>query len=309
MTEQLSLGSGDAPSLAEAMFNGQGVERPFRCPAHLDNHASASVNVLKRVWYCYACFAKGKVDSKAVPKAEELLAMLEPEKTTRVYPETWLNWFGHGFYWRDRFEPWLCYLMRFGVDPLSADADATFPVYTPTGRLAGVGRRRERAEQRYMYPAGWSASRSLAGYVQALVWPAGTDIVILGEGAADTGAIYETGPVGLGCYGAGIHLPQIELLARLNPKLVLLGFDADDAGRTAARRSASWLADLVPTASIDWSKVGGKDPAELAVEAREEAILAAVTDAPYSPSVDLPALWSATRRDAADAYERELANA
>lgn len=302
----MSLGAGDAPSLQEAIMQGQGVERPFRCPSHLDNHASASVNVLKMVWVCYACHAKGKVDSKAAPKAEDLLAMLEPEKSVRVKPPSWIEWFGHGGYWDTRFEPWLNYTLRFGEDPLTADA--TFPVYTPQGQLAGVGRRNERSEQRYKYPYGWSASRALAGYEQAKGWNV-LDVLCVGEGAADAGAVMETGCLGVGCYGAGLHLPQIELVARLNPKLVLLGYDADEAGETAARRSAAWLAPIVPTQRVDWRAYGGKDPAEISIEARTMALMNAVSAAPYSPSIDLAAAWSAMARGLVETYEKAIADA
>lgn len=282
----MSQGSliGHGPWLAEVIMNGEGVERPFCCEAHPDEKASASVNVAKMVWYCYACHAKGRVDSKAVLKDETLLAMLEPEKAVRPKQPSWLMQFGHGYYWNKRFEPWLNWVMSFGEDPFTADA--TFPVYTPAGLIAGVGRRREHGDMRYLYPRDWSSSRVLAGYEQVKNWPY-LDVVVLGEGAADGGSIIEAGVPGLGCYGAGLHAPQIDLVMRLAPKLVLLGFDADDAGRAASERSALWLEDLVLTEPIDWAVYGAKDPAELGVEARLEAITEAVRRSSYSPSIDL----------------------
>lgn len=34
-------------------------ERPMRCPAHDDAHASASANMSKGLWHCHACGAGG----------------------------------------------------------------------------------------------------------------------------------------------------------------------------------------------------------------------------------------------------------
>ena len=70
-------------TLEDAIAVGQGVERPCRCPVHDDSQASASVNVIKGVWYCHACFASGTVDGKKTPSVDSLKAMMEPEKIAR----------------------------------------------------------------------------------------------------------------------------------------------------------------------------------------------------------------------------------
>src|SRR5690348_1384064 len=127
-------------TLEEALAVGQGTERPFRCFEHDDSTASASVNIVKMVWYCHACHAKGAVNSKRTPKLEELAAMLKPEEACRVYPEAFSELYSAPVYWHQRFEPWVCWDKGLGEDPFSGDA--TFPVHTAGGRYAGVGRRR-----------------------------------------------------------------------------------------------------------------------------------------------------------------------
>jgi hypothetical protein len=162
-------------TLQEALESGRGIERPFRCTEHDDTHASASVNVVKGYWYCYVCHAKGSVDAKKAPSLAELAQMMEPERNCRIYPEAYLGLFtveAEKGYWGTRFPDWLIWHAQLGEDPTTGEA--TFPVKTPEGRLAGVGRRQSNAmvaaakeagenPSRYKYPRRWSASRVLHG--------------------------------------------------------------------------------------------------------------------------------------------------
>jgi hypothetical protein len=295
--EQPTLSLSSAAGMMDAVRNGQGTERPFRCesskhPGGIDHHASASVNIIKNVWYCYVCHDKGVVDSKAAPSSEALLAMLNPEVAARVYPDSWLDWFGTGYYWSARFSPWVCRMMSLGEDPMSHEG--TFPVHTPTGRLAGVGRRTlESSDQgRYIYPYQWAASRSLFGYLQVMREGATVDVVALVEGAADSSAGWEVGCPTLGTYGSGLHWPQQELIMRLAPKLVLTAFDADDAGQLGASRALEQLSADVEVVNVDWAMGGAKDPAAMSCEDRIECLAEAVSAASYSPAVDVVKTWS-----------------
>lgn len=281
-----------------ALLTGEGVERPFRCPnpEHSttgDKHASASVNVLKGVWYCYVCHAAGKVDSKRKLELTDvqLIAMTQPEEHQRTYSDRWLEWFGFGYYWLERFPPWLCEMMSLGQDPITGEA--TFPVYHSIGGVAGVGRRTPGGQSRYLYPASWSASRSLFGAHQVKVCQPDTSVLVLVEGAADSTAIWEAGAVGLACYGAGLHWPQMEFIHRYNPQLVITAFDADEAGVKAAVRSYGQLSDYVEVANAHWSLVGAKDPAEVSVEARLEVLAKAVRDSNYRSRTGMVNSWTA----------------
>lgn len=277
-------------TLADVLARGQGNERPFRCEAHDDNQASASVNVTLGVWYCYACHASGKVDtkSKKALALADLQAMINPEVAVRTYAEAYLELFDNDLgNWAKRFPRWIRWHASFGSDPITGDA--TFPVRTPNGILAGVGRRVESpaaGESRFRYPPRWSASRSMffAGLHD--------EVLCITEGASDTVANAEAGCFSAACYGSGVHAPQIELIARHHPKLVLLGLDADDAGQRGTYGFTDNKGKKMPGAKeilersyevavIDWAFEHAKDSASLPVAVRADLIARTVAGTRY----------------------------
>lgn len=295
-------------TLSEALVHGQGVERPFRCEQHPDNHASASVNVLKMVWYCYACGASGAADKKKAPSIEVLESMISPERLARVYPQSYLRLFSDPGYWLTRFPAWLCLAMGLGQDPFTGDG--VFPVHTGEGRLAGVGRRHIFTEEvgeakikiegtRYLYPKIWSASQTLFGTGGR--WQP-HEVIVLVEGAADASAVWQVGAPGFAVYGSGIHLPQVDLVARMEPRLIMLGFDMDEAGEKAVTRAFGALAGIAPLVRVRWPR-GAKDPAGTPIGIRKDILHRAVTEAGYG---DVVPQWTAWRRDAQLRYASTL---
>jgi DNA primase len=278
-------------SLEEAIANGQGVERPFKCFVHEDHMASASVNVIKGVWYCFSCQAHGNIDKKRSPKVEELRSMMEAEKTPRIYDPAFLELYSDPVYWTTRFAPWVCWQEGLGEDPFTGDA--TFPVHTAAGRLAGVGRRRVEAMgdkstmvTRYLYPHGWSAASSLFGMGGKYI---PSPVLTLVEGAADATSIWEVGCAALAVYGSGVHLPQYELIARCNPAVVLIGFDMDTAGERAALRALDDMSGLYLLQRVHWPR---KDPADCTPQERRAALESAVGISGYSQ--DMRKVWDMT---------------
>lgn len=275
------MSTGD--TLEEALANGRGTERPFRCPSHDDTTASASVNVLKGVWFCHACHAKGAVDSKRVPKVDELLAMMEPERIARQYPNAWLETFldwPEQTYWDTVLPRWVTWNLGMGQDPFTGDP--VFPVHTASGVLAGVGRRKTlppgEKGPRYLYPWSWSASVSLFGRGERVEsYP----VVVLVEGAKDAASVIQTGFPALATYGAGLHLPQVELLAQHRPRLILLGFDMDDAGEKAVTRAFSQVGRLAELKRVYWSR---NDPADTTLDERRRNLAKAVRASDYGSS-------------------------
>lgn len=278
-------------SLADVIASGQGIERPFQCEVHDDHQASASVNVLLGVWYCFACQASGRIDPKSkrkAPSVAELQAMADPEVSARCYPEAYLELFDNDLgNWAQRFPSWVRHAFRLGCDPLTGDA--TFPVRTPSGQLAGVGRRREQpaeGEPRFRYPPRWSASRSL------FVAGRPAEVLSLVEGASDAVAIAEAGGYAAAAYGSGLHYPQLELIARIAPKLVVLAFDDDDAGRRAVYGwdtdkgrhvpgARELLSGSYEVATLDWGELGVKDAAAATVSARRDLLAKIVSGSYY----------------------------
>jgi len=295
-------------TLDDAMAKGRGIERPFNCPVHEDSNASASVNVVKGVWCCFACGASGTVDGKRAPSAGDLAAMLGTEVGARRYSASWLELFDPlewaQCHWGTRFAYYAGRHMGLGQDPFTSDA--TFPVHDHLGNLAGVGRRRADPGDgpRYVYPKQWSAARAMAGYPglgNEYVPTEVRDCLVLVEGAGDTTALIEAGINALGCYGAGTHAPQRELIARLNPKFVVLAFDNDEAGDNACFRTINDLGDLALCTMATWET----DPAAAPLEQRIEVIHKAVTDARYGDRKILPKSWAATRAHLASIHPEE----
>lgn len=266
-------------TLEEALSLGRGVERPFRCisPDHEDSNASASVNVVKMLWHCYSCKASGMVDKNRAPTPDELLAMLEPEQACREMAAGALAMYGWGGYWQTRFPDWVCWLQGLGEDPWSADA--VFPVHTPRGRLAGVGRRMLISDgPRYKFPYNWSASRTLFG--SRGQW-AKTPVMVIVEGAADQSSLVEVGLPAWATFSAGLHAPQFDLIASMSPELVVMAYDADDAGQRAAEHAYDRLSTISDVAFVDWGLCEVNDPAQAHPSDRLDLVLQAVGDSPY----------------------------
>lgn len=299
------LPTGFGMTLAEAIAKGQGIERPFRCEAHDDRQASASVNILKGVWFCHACFAKGRVDDKKAPAAEDIAAMLTPEKAATIYPMSYLEVFDvterPDAYWRQRLGAPVVHALAMGQDPFTGEA--TFPVFTPEGRLAGVGRRHESKEdgkvkKYYKYPRGWSASMSVGGTLGKMT-PA--PVLCIVEGYADAAAVVETGCAAVAQWGSQLHAPQVDMLRKLNPKLILLGQDMDDAGERGVSMAFKQLRTVAPMKRVYWPR---KDPGESPVEGRRQALLKAVSAARYGEDV-LPH-WDRTVSAHRKQWEKDL---
>lgn len=226
------------------------------------------MNVEKGVWFCYACGAKGTIESTTAPDSEHLLRMLTPNPI-RVYPETWLDLFDAAYcspYWSDRFGEKTARRFRCGTHPMTGNP--TYPIRSLTGNVLGVVERTE-STPKYRYPAGVPVSKSLFAYQ---VRPA--EVMVLVEGAGDVMALdadglgLQVGVLVVGCFGAGVHAPQVEAIRQLAPRLVIAAFDDDDAGRTAIRNAHTSLTSLTRVVSYRWGMLDGigntspKDPGE-----------------------------------------------
>lgn len=248
-------------TLAEAIADGRGVERPFRCHVHDDTTASASVNVVSKVWVCYACGAAGQVDGKdVIPDLDALVAILTGDAPARIYPESWLDTFdAHepSPYWSRRYGEQVAAHYRCGTHPVTGLP--TYPLRDPQGRVTGVVVRDEAGTPKYRYPYGARTSATFFGHVRP------KPVIVLVEGAGDVMALHghPSSWTVLGCYGAGVHAPQVDLLRRLNPDLIVLAFDDDDAGRAAMSRSSDMLGTLTHVVSYPWGSIGAKDPGDL----------------------------------------------
>jgi hypothetical protein len=257
-------------SLADALLTGRGIERPFRCHVHDDSNASASVNTQTGLWICYACGAAGKADDSATtPDCDTLLAYLKGDTPARVYAESWLDMFDidHASReWSARFGEDTANHFRCGTHPISGYP--TYPIRDRNGQVLGVVTRQPDGDPKYKYPFGVSTSRTLFGDLRP------SPVVVLVEGASDVMALHQSGIPGdwtvLGCYGAGLHAPQVQIVADLAPRVVVTAFDSDAAGIAAAGRTAEHLASVARVINHSWGSFN--DPGDMHHTGRIDAI-------------------------------------
>jgi hypothetical protein len=228
------------------------------------------VNVLKGVWYCYACGATGKVEDY-VPSTETLLRGLDIEQPPHIYPEEWLNMFdGAGNwpspYWSQRYGKQVAANFRCGTMPLTGYP--TYPMRSLTGDLWGVITRTD-GQPKYRYPWNVRASQTLFfGTVR------GSDLLLV-EGASGVMALDEIrnsidNITLAGVFGSNLHFPQIQHIRTMAPRRILLGFDADKAGRNGMDAAMHHLNTIAPVVSVDWSRFDPAvaDPGDLTARQR-----------------------------------------
>lgn len=223
-------------SIEEAIALGHGTQRVFLCHVHGDTNASARVNALTGGWLCYACGAKGYVDTdKIVVSPDSVVRELQTldkvinEKPV-TYSERWLNLFdaqGPGEYWLSRYNEETCRLYRLGFDP--ATNAATYPLRDRKGTVLGVVRRSLLdTGPKYLYPYGVDISTLLFDLHRNE-----SDTVILVEGATDAIAVREAGFEAMAIYGSRLSRRQAELLRAYSPNRIIAAFDQDRAGDSA----------------------------------------------------------------------------
>ena len=269
-------------TLEEALQSGRGIERSFNCPAHEDSNASASVNVNKNVWFCYACNATGTVSDEfaiAVDVVRDVSRLLEKDKEPEILPEAWLDLFDANYpseYWSHRYGERVAVKHRCGTDPVTGAP--TYPIRDTAGRVLGVVLRQENSKCKYMYPAGVPVSTTLYTLPESYFNGSyrRTPVVVLLEGAPDVMALDQAGiPDTMTCFGvfgAGLSYPQAEIIKTLSPRVVVAAFDDDNAGTAAVLRAQQQLAGVCEVLSVGWSTFGGKDPGDIPIDHRIDAI-------------------------------------
>jgi hypothetical protein len=271
-------------TLQEALDKGRGNERSFCCPSHDDNNASASVNVLKGVWYCYACHAHGMVSDESIATPKELLNIQSGETKPELFAESWLDLYdatGSSPYWSKRFGEKTARKYRCGTH--FETGLPTYPLRDVARRVLGVVTRHDNQPNKYMYPYNTRTSATFFGEYKP------SKVVVLVEGAGDVMALDQAGIPDhwtvLGCFGSGLHSPQVDLLLDLAPKVVIAAFDSDNAGFGATERAKTQLLDICPVLSHQWSTVGGNDPGDVEIEKRITSIQKLVAGSPYSKHI------------------------
>lgn len=153
----------------------------------------------------------------------------------------------------------------------------TFPIYNHIGSLVGFGGRTisDHPAKYINSPQSevFDKSRVLYGYDKARQAIFKSGEVIICEGYMDCIMLHQAGIFNaVAVLGTALTPKHLPLLKKENIK-VILSFDSDSAGQTAALRSA----ELLSTSGVDGKVVlieGGKDPAELVAAGRESELVA-----------------------------------
>jgi len=265
----------------EAITSARGGEVAFCCPVHEDTNASASVNVEKGVWYCFTCQASGKVDKKAkIPSITEIIKLLSGKTPLKTYPEAWLDLFditGPSEYWVKRYGLRVAAKHRCGTH--YETGAPTYPIRQADGTLLGVVSRQEGSKAKYLYPSGIRTSATFYGTYKP------SKVIVLVEGASDVMALDQSGIpqewTVLGCFGSGLHAPQVELIQDLLPKVVVTAFDNDKAGWNAADRAVLQLKSVAPVVTHQWVDLNVNDPGDAKVSDRIVSIRKTLSESSY----------------------------
>lgn len=259
-------------TLAEAVAYGRGVERPFLCPVHGDSRPSASLNIIKKKWYCYTCGARGGLTGEYAllePDYEQMQVWFEERmEAQRVYPESWLSRWDAGdlhAYWKDRVGEAAARHFRLGYD--AERGAVTYPLRGDAGEVLGVVRRAlDPIGPKYRYPAGIDIGQHLFNYSSEQ-----RRTVVLVEGALDAIALWRVGVHAFAIYGAHLSDRQIQLIDRVDPFLVVTAFDHDKAGFAAHLEvEAGFRHRFVDR--LTWPLSWGKDIDELSDDHRRRVV-------------------------------------
>lgn len=268
-----------------------GAEWLVFCPFH-DNRSSAAccVNVVKGLYICYSCGAKGTVEALARKVNAPLTEVFSVEgvRETRdglrqtispivKHPDSWLKQFsGHkeaAAYWRTRgFGPTTMAAWDLGFDR-SAKA-ATIPLRDYSGNVLGVIKRRmgKDAHPRYLYPKGFKISLHLFGAHKARKAP--KDVLAITEGSVDCISVWQFGVPAVALLGVQLSASQLGLIRKINPQKIVLFLDNDQPGIEAtAKVGAQIMADGFDVLVADYPiSSKAKDPAGLTPPQRTAAI-------------------------------------
>ena len=261
-----------ALTLAEALRWGRGTERSFLCPEHGDSRPSASVNIIKRKWYCYTCHAHGDLTGEALlaePDYQSMKLWLDNKLAEgTIYPEAWLNQYDAGpvhEYWLGRVGEAAARRFRLGVLP-GADA-VTYPLRDPAGQVLGVVRRSLGGEgPKYKYPVGVDVGRLLFNYT-----PVCREAVVLVEGALDAIALWNVGVEAFAIYGSRLSVEQVRLIDRIDPEFVYTCYDQDDAGWRAYQDTETAFKHRLVT-RLSWPRAWGGDIDEIGETRRRKVV-------------------------------------
>jgi len=279
-----------------------GEEWQCLCPYHEDTSPSFSINVRKGLFICYACDAKGTVESlaehlNAAKPAGDDLSVSEIRKkisqvTGNIPARRFLsNDMPKAYQLGDYRKEWakrgitsdiVFDLFSLGYDVLKDEL--IIPVHAPdSNRLVSYIKRRvnpDPGQPKYLYQKGFSISHNLFGSWQVRSSEPMVDrapAVAVTEGSIDTLALWQVGIPSVALLGARVSVTQKKLLQQLDPMYLVCMTDRDVAGRHAAESLAVLMAGTgIRVVEPTYWPQGAKDPAEIPEQYRLPTFMSAL---------------------------------
>ena len=275
-----------------------GHEWQCLCPYHDDTSPSFSVNVRKGLFVCYACGAKGRMESLAkylktgevlenhssIDDVKAKVAALRDDGPVRqriVAPE-WLDYWRADDTYRDKWatrsitaDP-VCDLFCLGYD---VEMDAlVIPIHDWSGRVVETFKRYmdpEPGTPKYKYPRQFKIAHHLYGAWQARTYSpvSRLPMVAITEGSIDTLSVWQAGTPSVALLGARLSQAQHKFLQALDPIEVLILTDNDTAGKQAALEIQTALrrTGIMVNRPRFWPK-GAKDVGEMSTDQVVEVV-------------------------------------
>jgi len=266
-------------------------------PHHNDSNPSFSINVAKRVYFCFVC-GGGRLETLLRQWGYEVVdavgtyindSTIETLSTSIMQMDKPKAKAVHGPLVADLKINKLGrvaqrYLQGRGFDPTSIatlqnvwkvsgegrgfTASLEFPVSDPNGYLSFTASRRLFGKQRWRYPKGAKKAKTLYGLRHALEEKVENIVVV--EGVFDVLKLWKFGYVAVALFGTSASREQIRLLTQFGTVLWLL--DGDLAGRVGAVKNWNKLKGYgVAQYTVDIAPFN--DPAELTSEEDFERII------------------------------------
>lgn len=224
----------------------------LNCPIHNDKHPSFSINRHDGRWICFSKCGGGSIENlvEAVlgmsppqahhwllsytdgstvqlekllhppPQEPELIETLDLDNLQKgVCPD----WFAKRGFDASDMDIWSIYYEP-RTDAIVIPISNGFVKRFPPGAFI-----------RYYYSKGLNKKQQLFGYYRMIRQTRPIDCMLLTEGSLDTMWVVKAGFDAAAILGSSISDSQVQRIALLNPKEVVLAFDNDDAGRKVAR--------------------------------------------------------------------------
>lgn len=275
-----------------------GHEWQCLCPYHDDTSPSFSVNVRRGLFICYACGAKGKMESlsrylqtgehvehhSSIDDVKSKIAELRgtgPALQRLVAPE-WLDFWRADDTYRDKWATRSITADRvhdlfcLGYD---VEMDAlVIPIHDWHGRVPATFKRYmdpEPGSPKYKYPRQFKIAHHLYGGWQARTHSpvSRLPMVAITEGSIDTLAVWQAGTPSVALLGARMSQAQRNILAALDPIEVLILTDKDTAGQNASMEIQASLrrSGIMVNVPKYWPK-GAKDMGEMSTDQIVEVV-------------------------------------